>query len=145
MINFIHRYLYQPYYDMDTKTYGFKKLKVIKVYINNPLGTYNIVTYILENCMRIPEAFILTEDNLPNRNPKTEFNKHINLIGPRGIYKRDTIFSPNDEMLTRKEGIKAYNKIIKQSNEEIKFCIENDFIHGEESTNEFLNNIRINP
>ena len=145
MKNKIHRYSYIPVFDCQTQEYSWKKVHVVKVWvipISNPMftGKDSIgVQYILENCMRVSEHMLTTDDNKDSRNIKHQWNLEMNRALSRTGFIPATIFQPAVEMELRGEPLQ---KLLKQSQEEIKYCIEHDEIIGEENVLKVINRYR---
>lgn len=123
----IVKFVYFPKYNMETKIYSLKKLKVIKNWKRPAIGFNNNdnfeIIYILENCFRIPNDLIITKELKQQEEIKVIFEKYISLTG-KSIFKGRTIFSPMTEIDAIKNG--TINDLIAQSDKEIKFCLEND-------------------
>lgn len=136
----IYRHAYVPTFNCETKEYSWKKLHVVKVWvmpIMSPFGNQPSfsVQYVLENCMRVSEHMLTTDDNKDSRNIKLQWELEMNRAMTRSGFIPATIFQPAIEMETRGE---ALQELIKASQEQIKYCIEHDEIIGEENVNQLL-------
>jgi hypothetical protein len=131
----IYRHAYIPVFDCETKEYSWKKVHVVKVWVRpthsiGPIADSICVEYVLENCMRVSEHMLTTDDNKDSRNIQHQWNLEWNRALNRSGFIPATIFQPAIEMRMRGEELQ---ELIKQSQEQIKYCIEHDEILGEES------------
>ena len=144
MSNKIHRHAYVPVFDCETKEYSWKKVHVVKVWVRpthsfGPRSESIRVEYVLENCMRVSEHMLTTDDNKDSRNIEHQWNLEWNRALMRTGFIPATIFQPANEMGLRGE---ALQDLIKQSQEQIKYCIEHDEIIGEENVLAVINEYR---
>lgn len=134
----IYRYGFIPVYNLNTDEYTWKKLKVIKVWVKPTSGFSGFeVQYVMENCFRFGEENLITEDKTKTMCPKLLHTLMVRSFGGGFISK--TIFPPNTEICARKQGNAEFETLIKESKEEIKNCIEHDYIIGEKNVLTFLN------
>lgn len=144
MTNKIHRHAYVPVFDCKTKEYSWKKVHVVKVWVRptNSFGPHSesiCVEYVLENCKRVSEHMLTTDDNKDSRNIEHQWNLEMNRAMMRTGFIPATIFQPAVEMQLRGEDLQD---LIKQSQEQIKYCIEHDEIIGEDNVLEVINKYR---
>jgi hypothetical protein len=138
----IYRHAYFPVFNSETKEYSWKKVHVVKVWVrptHSPIGDSICVEYVLENCMRVSEHMLTTDDNKDSRNIQHQWNLEWNRALNRTGFIPATIFQPVNEMGVRGE---ALQELIRQSQEQIKYCIEHDEIIGEENVLKALKEYR---
>jgi hypothetical protein len=132
-------------FDCETKEYSWKKVHVVKVWVmpitNLMFGGQAGVSiqYVLENCKRVSEHMLITDDNKDSRNIQNQWNLEMNRAMSRTGFIPATIFQPAIEMELHGEPLQD---LIKQSQEQIKYCIEHDVIIGEENVLEAINECR---
>ena len=134
----IYRHVYIPTFNCETKEYSWKKVHVVKVWVR-PIGDSICIEYVLENCMRVSEHMLTTDDNKDSRNIQHQWNLEWNKALNRTGFIPATIFQPVNEMGVRGE---ALQELIRQSQEQIKYCIEHDEIIGEENVLKALKEYR---
>ena len=136
----IHRYAYVPVLNLDSGEYSWKILRVVKVWakpVTYPMGGHAgfSIQYVLENCLRVSQENLITEDNKDFTDIKDIHNKLICRSG----FISQTIFAPASEKNLRG---KELQELINDSKEAIKFCIDNDEIIGEYNVMEIINEFK---
>ena len=100
----IHRYAYIPNFNMKTKEYSWRKLKVVRVWTKpTTFGKGFEIIYILENSLRFNEVSLFTEEKIKTMSPKLFHNLTIErLMNNMGGFISQTIFPPNTEVSLRR-------------------------------------------
>lgn len=134
----IYRYAYVPEYT--DKGINMVKMKVIKIVCNTvriPMSMAKPrLIYILENSMRIPNDYLITKVSKDEEWKMTKLINYRSLTNQGIIARYKTIASPCVEISSVNDGNLA--ELILSSENQIKWCIENDVILGEDSAREYL-------
>lgn len=134
----IHRYAYVPEYT--DKGVDMIKMKVIRIICNSvriPLSMQKPkLIYVLENSMRVPNDYLITKISKDEQWKLAKFVKYRSLNNFGVIGRHQTIFSPREEIYAKRNGY--LHELITSSENQIKWCIDNDDIMGEKSAREYL-------
>ncbi len=98
------------------------------------------INYILEDCSRFNQYNLYTEDKVEVWCPKQHHNLILGNLNMKGfrLFRHQTIYQPAAEIDAKRRGSFELMKLIEDSTKVIQDCIDQDYIIGEKSVQEYL-------